>query len=598
MRRSRIAAIALWAAALFILAPKVAFAEEPKARIEGELDRTLRAELQRAVGTAKTRPATRVDARRRARDAGEAVIAVLRSEGYYDYVVEPDVGEGDAPEALVRVTTGVRSTFSKAEIVWDGATPDPATVAAAQSSLALASGAPGRAADVLAAEGRIVSIAKKRGYADAAAHPRQVIVDHQTHTLETTFHVASGDLVHLDGLQVVTEGRTNPKWVAGLASWKKGAKYDPDKVAVLERRLRDVGVYDSVTVALATPDKTVGGLRPVVVSLGDRPRHTIELGAGYDTSEGVGVDAKWINYNLLHRADMLTLTARLAQIQQKIDLELDLPDWKRPDQTLKLGGDIFSDRTKAYDDFGLGLRTDVERHWTKTTFITVGAAFDLADTREKTAVNANAIPVGVNLKLAILSVLGDFALDRSNDPLNPTRGWRMEARLEPTVITGDRTLTYLKATAQASAYLPLGQDAATVLAGRIKIGSILGGNIPGVPADRRFFAGGGGSVRGYGYQGVGPRLSDGTPVGGVSLFEASGEVRRHITGPWGMAAFIDAGSVGPTFTPEVRQIAIGAGFGVRYDLGFGPIRVDIATPLDRHKRDPIVQLYLSIGQSF
>ena len=194
MRRSRIAAIALWAAAVFILAPQVAFAEEPKARIEGELERTLRAELQRAVGVTKTRPATRVDARRRARDAGEAVIAVLRSEGYYDYLVEPDVGEGDAPEALVRVTPGPRSTLVKAEIVWDGTPPDPDTAAAAEKALAMPAGAPGRAADVLAAEGRIVAIAKKRGYADAAPHPRQVIVDHETHGVEATFHIASGGI--------------------------------------------------------------------------------------------------------------------------------------------------------------------------------------------------------------------------------------------------------------------------------------------------------------------------------------------------------------------------------------------------------------------
>jgi translocation and assembly module TamA len=583
---------------ILVLAPQLARAEPPKARVQGEMDRPLRLEMERAIGVTKTRPATRLDARRRALEAGEAVIAVLRSEGYYDYDVEPDVGEGDPPEAIVRVTLGPRSTFAAAKLVWDGAPPQAATIAAAEKVVALAPGGPGRAADVLAAEGRAVAAVRKLGYADVVSHPREVVVDHLDHTVQPTFHIAAGAIVRLGGLNVVTEGHINPAWVATLAPWKKGDVYDPDKVAKLEQRLRDVGVFDSVTIALASPDKAVDGLRPVIVSLSDRPPHTIELGAGYSTSEGAGVDAKWITYDLLHRADTLTLTAILAQIQQKVDVELDLPDWRRADQTLKLGGDLFGDETPAYNDEGAELRTDVERHWTKTTYITVGGALDFDLTHEKTAINANGIALGQDLKLFIVSGLGAFVLDRSNDPLNPTRGWRLQAQVEPTFIAGDRTLPYLKTQAQASVYLPLGGGSGTVLAARVKLGSILGGNIPEVPADRRFFAGGGGSVRGFSYQGVGPQLADGTPVGGLSLFESSFEVRQRVTGPWAVAAFIDTGSLGATFVPDFNHVSVGAGVGVRYNLGFGPIRLDLATPINREHGDPIVQLYLSIGQSF
>ena len=103
---------------------------------------------------------------------------------------------------------------------------------------------------------------------------------------------------------------------------------------------------------------------------------------------------------------------------------------------------------------------------------------------------------------------------------------------------------------------------------------------------------------GFSYQGVGPQLSDGTPVGGLSLFEGSFEVRQHVKGPWGAAAFIDTGSLGPTFVPDLNHLRVGAGVGVRYDLGFGPVRFDIATPINREHGDPIIQIYLSIGQSF
>jgi translocation and assembly module TamA len=602
------------AVTLGVLAPRAALAAEPKAVVQGEMDRTLKSDIQRAIGTSKARPESRIDARRRAREAGESAISVLRSEGYYDYDVEPDLGEGDAPEPVVRIKPGPRSTVAKVEMVWDGAPPDPDTEAAATSALALAPGAPGRAADVLAAEGRVEAALHKRGYADAAIRPRQVVVDHEDHTVHPTFHFAAGGLVRLDGLKVVSQGRTKRSWIASLAPWKKGDIYDPAKVAKLEQRLRDAGVYNSVTVSLSPPDQAVGGLRPIIVSVGDRPPHTIELGGGYtsggypnntgitevaySTSEGAGVDAKYILYNRLGQADTITFTGRLAQIQQKLDVELGLPDWKRPDQILKVGADVFADDTDAFDDNGIGFRGTIERHYTRTSFLGYGGAIDIVDTRENTSVNANGIPVGENLKLAIFSLLGQVSLDRSNDPLNPTRGWRLQAEADPTYVTGDRNLPYLKLQGQVSGYLPCGTDASTVLAARVKLGSIVGGSIPDVPADRRFFAGGGGSVRGFDYQGVGPQLSDGTPIGGVSLFESSFEVRQKVRGPWSVAAFIDAGSLGPTPAPDFSHVDVGAGVGVRYDLGFGPIRLDLATPVTRSKGDPWVQLYISIGQSF
>ena len=158
-------------------------------------------------------------------------------------------------------------------------------------------------------------------------------------------------------------------------------------------------------------------------------------------------------------------------------------------------------------------------------------------------------------------------------------------------------MDYLKLSSQASVYLPLGNPD-TVIAGRVKLGSILGGNIPLVPAPQRFYGGGGGSVRGYAYQAVGPRYADNTPKGGLSLFESSLELRRKVFGDWGAVAFIDAGAVGDRVNPDFRHPDIGLGLGVRYNLGFGPIRLDLAAPLQRRSGDASVQVYLSLGQSF
>ena len=186
------------------LAPNIAHAaEEPKAQVQGNLDHALRLAIQRAIGVSKSKPATRLDARRRAREAGELAIAVLRSEGYYDYTVEPDVGEGETPTAIVRITLGPRSAMAAPTVVWGGEPPDPDALAAAQKALALTPGAPGRAADVLAAEGRLVSSLRSRGYADVVAKPRQVVVDHADHTLRPTFHIAAGAIAHLGEVKVI-----------------------------------------------------------------------------------------------------------------------------------------------------------------------------------------------------------------------------------------------------------------------------------------------------------------------------------------------------------------------------------------------------------
>jgi translocation and assembly module TamA len=137
-----------------------------------------------------------------------------------------------------------------------------------------------------------------------------------------------------------------------------------------------------------------------------------------------------------------------------------------------------------------------------------------------------------------------------------------------------------------------------VLAARLKLGSILNGAIGQIPAPQRFYAGGGGSVRGFGYQEVGPRLADNTPEGGLALFEGSLELRHRLSEAWGVVAFIDAGTLGTTQAPSFSNASMGAGVGVRYNLGFGPLRVDVATPVTgRHGEAPI-QIYVSIGQAF
>ncbi|THD76259.1 MAG: outer membrane protein assembly factor [Phenylobacterium sp.] len=572
-----------------------AWAAQPRAAVLGDLDPGLRAAIVRAIGDSDRPIDNRFEARRRADGAAEDALAVLRSEGYYAAVVEPEVGEGDAPAPAVQIAPGPRFTLAAPKIEWVGAPPDVDTITGAEGALALKPGAPGRAADVVAAEGRAVAAVQKRGYADVKAQGREVVVDHADRTVQATYRLTAGSLSRLDGIKLTTNGRTRLDWLQHLAPWKTGELYDPNDVAQLERRLLDTGVYDSVTVGLA-PDTqlTPDGLRPVVVSLAERKRRTVSLGASYGTNEGPGADVTWTTYDVLGRADTLSLFARESKLDSRVGVDLSLPHWRTPDQTLSTELAAYKLTTDAYDATGFGGHADAQRHFTKTSYLTLGVSFDLSRSEELKPGTLSSL----GRDIATLGALAELALDRSNDPLNPTSGWRVSARVEPTLLAGKGTVPYLKLQSQGSIYWPFGADAKTVLALRAHLGSIVNGTVADIPAPQRFFAGGGGSVRGFAYQAVGPRLTDNTPQGGLSLAEGSVELRHQLTQKWGVVGFVDAGLIGDHSLPAAQDVGVGAGVGVRYNLGFGPIRVDVATPVSgRHGGAP-VQVYVSIGQAF
>jgi translocation and assembly module TamA len=574
-------------------------AAEPRAQIRGDIDAELRRDLERAVGDVDGAPASRFEARRRARTAMESAEALLRSEGYYQPTLQDDVEGEEKPIAVVTVIPGRRFELGETKVNWVAPVPDPATATAAIADINLKPGDPGRAADILAAEGRVVAGLTREGYADAKADPRRVVVDHADFTVQPTFNIASGALVRLDGVRVRTRGPTNPQWVAGLAPWKAGDRYNPEAVAELERRLLDTGVYDGVGVSLSPLEQTdADGLRPVIVTLSDRPRSLLEAGATYSTAEGAGVDVFQTRYNRFGRAATLKYGGRLASIDSRIGGEASFPHWRRPGQTLKLSSYLVNEQTDAYDRSAVALSADLSQRIGKTSYFTYGLGLDAGQYTENRFDPITQAPITFDRDLAILTARGVAFMDRSNDPLNATRGYRLYVSAQPTAVTGEDTVLFLKSEAQATGYVPLQDGARTVLAGRVRLGSIIGGQELTVPSDRLFYSGGGGSVRGYSYQSINPRLPDNTPRGGLSLFETSVEVRRDIGEKFQAVAFLDAGAIGFQETPNFNNLRYGAGVGVRYKLPFGPVRADIAFPLDKREGDSNFQLYISIGQAF
>jgi len=500
----------------------------------------------------------------------------------------------------------------------------------ANQAVRLENGAAARAPDIIAAEARIVTTLLQNGFADARAEPRYVEVVHPSmeaenpqtaNTVRPRFNIMPRELVYLDDeirLNPNRQGfsdpddsdepdgaptRTREAWVQSLVPWEAGDIFSPAALNELERRLSETGVYDAATVSLAPltarlADQDGDNLRDVYVHLSDRNHKLLEAGASYATNDGYGFDIFRTNFNRFGRADTLRYGMRIANIDSRIGAEWSRPHFRRPGRTFRTSAWAINELTDAYERQAVSVDAEISQRWRQTSSFSLGLAIDGGRYKETRYDPVTALPVVMDRNLVMLTGRAGAYIDRSNDPLNATRGWRARLSLQPTAVTGEDNVFFLRSLGEGSAYYPVGERGRTVLAGRVKIGSIIGGDELTVPSDRLMFSGGGGSVRGYSYQSINPRLPDNTPRGGLSLFETSLEVRQDIGEKFQAVAFIDGGSVGFQETPNLSNMRYGAGVGVRYKLPFGPVRADIAIPLNKREGDSEFQLYISIGQSF
>jgi translocation and assembly module TamA len=189
--------------------------------------------------------------------------------------------------------------------------------------------------------------------------------------------------------------------------------------------------------------------------------------------------------------------------------------------------------------------------------------------------------------------------DGSDNLLDPTRGFRLSGRVSPEISFHGGKFTYARAQIDASAYHPVSDT--VVIAGRLRFGTIVGASSFDLAPSRRFYSGGGGSVRGYGYQQLGPKDVDGDPIGGRGLAEFALESRirlKSFGGNFGVVPFFDGGSLTTKAMPDLSSFRFAAGIGVRYYSSFGPIRVDFGVPLNRQKGDGPFAVTVSLGQAF
>ncbi len=533
----------------------------------------------------------------------------LRAEGYWGGQVSatidglpPDdpalparlaAATGPVPVVL-RLTPGPRYRIGHVTVI-----AEPAELAPVVRDAALAAGLPegdpARAEAVLAAESSMRDALRNAGYPLADAAGREITVDHDRRAMDITWRFAPGPRARFAMPEVRGQSRTDTGLLRRtVARQIEGRDYSPAAVERARRALVSLGVFDSVRVEAGT---TVGsdGTLPIAFVVSERPLRAIGGSIAYETNFGLAVSVFWEHRNLFGGAERLRLEAEASRISDgsfgnatyRTFATLTQPEvFERNIRLISRIGAV-KENLEAYDREAIVASSTAEHPLTERLTLQTGPIFE----------SGRIGRYGVLDPYTLVGFMGGLRWDSTTSLLDPSSGIRASISATP-YYSLDDSASYVRLLATGSTYFDVTGDQRGVLALRTAIGSALGASFDQITLDKRFYAGGGGSVRGYTYQSIGPRDSGNRPLGGASLLELSAEWRQRISGPWGMVAFVDAGTVSEDQTPGTGTLRVGVGAGLRYLTSIGPIRVDVGVPLNPQQGDPAYGLYVGIGQAF
>ena len=375
-----------------------------------------------------------------------------------------------------------------------------------------------------------------------------------------------------------------------------GEPYSPDRLERARRELMALGPFGSVR-ARAAERLDAEGRLPTTFTVAERARHAIGGTLAYETNYGPSVKLYWEHRNLFGGAERLRLEGEVARIGSSGSLDqmtyrtaatLRSPGLFGRDLTLVASLGALRERLEAYDRDAVTAAVLLERRVTEQLTLRAGPTAEFG---------AIGPPGGKLSSYQIVGLLLGARYDTTDSLLDPAKGWRADGAITPSYSLEDAA-PFAPLRLTASTYWDVLGDRRSILAVRGTLGSLLGAGRAEVPRHMRYYAGGGGSVRGFDYQSIGPRDARGRPNGGASLLEASVEWRQRVWGDFGAVAFVDAGAVGTSSLPDTSNLRVGAGLGLRYYTAIGPIRADVAMPVVRQTGSSGYGIYVGIGQAF
>ena len=539
----------------------------------------------------------------KARDDRERLLAALYENARYGAVVNitvagtpidelPPVPEfpRDKPiPVTIDVQPGPVFTVGTVSLTGDATKFNPADYGleiGAQANSTLVISAAGKIVEDLEAEGRPLAHLTERG----------LTADHKNNTVDVRIGAEGGPVADVGDVTVSGTKTVDPEFVEKWSRLDQHRRYSPEEVKDANERLRKLGVFSSINIVKADRLDQNGQI-PLGIQVSDGKQRYFGLGAQFSSLDGFGVQGYWGHRNLFGGAESLKITGSVSRLGEQMDYRK--LDYLASVEFSKPG--IFD----AYSTLNVSViaqqvNPDTYRSTSFTKLANIGYELNKQDT----------VTGGFDLtwnetedfrgtaQFLTFSLPVTWARDASDNKLDPKHGYRLRLTGIPSyeIFRGNFFQTI---DGQVSAYTSFGEDDRVTLAGKLAIGTLLmAPSLEDVPATRRFYLGGGGTVRGYAYQEITPRNDDGDPLGGRSYMVASFETRVKITETVGVVPFIDVGTVSSQTYPDFSDIRAGAGLGIRYATPFGPLRLDVAMPLNRYDDGSRFGIYAGIGQSF
>jgi len=540
---------------------------------------------------------------RRAQADEKSAVKLLRSLGYYDGravadITEPE--EGGKAHVVLTLFAGALYSIGKTELLFEPELkPLPETPGRFRQPLptglsGLEKGQPALARSVLDAVEKLPEDFRRAGYPWAKNVSTRNILDSENKTLDVEVTMDGGTPA-LMGDVIVEEGtEVDPEYIKQLNTWRKGAVWSENRISRYRERLQKLGLFRTVIIKPAPEESAIqkeGEAHvelPVIVKVRDSDFRTIGASTRYSTDVGVGVQGEWQHRNIFGAGEKLTLTAPFAQDKRGIQADFEKPCFLQRGQKLLAGASMLEEETDAYDTRAQNAYIGLER---RLSFRWWGSVKLFGETGTLTRDNDE--------DYRYVSAIFNLRHDRRNHFTNPTSGTKLELEVAPTTGSYNGNFSGFSTKVTGTGYWSPFEDDWLVLAGKYSIGSFFGVDLLNIPPTLRFFCGGGGSVRGYSYQAIGPHDRYGDPEGGRSFQTVNLEARFKVTKDIGIVPFVDGGMVYGDELPDMfDELQWAVGLGLRYYTAIGPVRFDFAVPLDKKNDDKGYQFYISIGQAF
>lgn len=542
----------------------------------------------RLLQLAEKPPTSLAGLKRRVEEDEEGFNKVLRSEGYYANQIETRIDRSREPAQIIfTIEAGPQYTVSRYQIEYRVLQTQPPVLDMA--ALAAKPGMPARSEPIVIAQKQAIAQLLNLGYPHAKVFKQDAVVDFKRNEMDATLIIEPGPYIHLGNL--VLEGLTevNAEHMRRISGWVENVTYRQSTLEQLRRVYLDTGLFEAVryqTPADIQQDATV----PVTFSFSERKHRSIGVGLEYSSSEGIGSTLYWEHRNFFGQGEKLKADLTVSEITQELAVSFVKPNVFMRQQNFKAEAQIRHEDTDAYIEDSARIYLGLDRRWGKHWTLGGGIFLEFSSIEED----------GDTDNFAYFGAPFTASFDNTDDLLDPSKGYRFSATMTPHLGLNDVSSNFLTAVLQGSTYYSVLDKKRLILALRGKVGSLIGDSTADIPAVKRFYSGGGGYIRGYEFQMVGPLDADNDPSGGRSVVEVGLEARIRITDTIGIVPFVEGGNVYEEMNPDLSEnFQWAAGLGARYYTPFGPLRFDVAVPINpRSGVDDDFQFYISIGQAF